>query len=110
MSQCPCCGQPLAPEAPLSVDLDRNVAIFQGNAINLTRQQAEILSVVVEKAPSVARYDTVISRVWGLREPDSARGILKVQQVYLNKRLAAWGLRVKSIYGEGIYLEQQAAA
>lgn len=99
-SVCPCCGSVAI--RPFLVDLGTNTVVMNEKASRLTRQQAEIVSVLAAAYPGSVATDSIIRRVYGfMPEPGDAPSCLKAQIHHARKRLAAdrLGLRIDTVAG-----------
>jgi DNA-binding response OmpR family regulator len=98
---CPCCKQPLPKVEGVAVSLDDNVAIVGGRPIQLTPKQAEILKVLIDRAPATATREHIVYRVWGLNEREATAKNLDVQMHNLRQRICREGIRIQTIWGRG---------
>lgn len=103
MNTCPCCGKPYV--SNLTVSLDTNEVAIDGTTIKLGAGEAEVLSVLVEKAPGVVPMNDMLNRIYGRTE----RGTPMTLQVYIcriNKKLKDFGFRVINKYRVGYRLAE----
>jgi DNA-binding response OmpR family regulator len=100
---CPTCGQPI-PEDGLIVDAQNGYVILGPRRVKLRGLQFHILKALAEVRPNILTYDRLISRVWGLNEPDDVRGSICVNLSKLRPKIAPLGIDVRTVYGEGLYL------
>lgn len=60
------------------------------------------MHVLVEKAPAFALVDTVVSRVWGLAEPEiGGTRALRTHISRLRRKLELWGFSIDVVTGLG---------
>lgn len=105
MNLCPCCRQPLPALDEISVNMTGNVLLYNGQCLKITRQEADLLEILVRRRPNTVLYDTIISGLWGLAEPQDAQNCLKVRITMLRKKLAPIGLGIKTEWGRGLRLD-----
>lgn len=99
--KCPCCGQRTVPTEKVRVDLDRNVLYFRGSEIALPTQLADLSFTLAAKMPEVVHHNTIVTRLWGLTEPQDARTQIGVQIYRLRRRLLAAGLGIANFKERG---------
>lgn len=87
LKDCPLCGHPLDTEGP-AVDLDNNLFLVGGMAIEVKPQQAEILSVICDAYPGVATFERILTRVTGYDYCDISPPTLRTQVSLLRKQIA----------------------
>lgn len=98
---CPTCGQPCRPGA-LRVDLDNNIVIRGERWAQLTRQQAEILSIIVDARPRTLMQEQILIRLCGWRDhPEHGENLIRVQIYRIKKRIEALGVQIVSVSGKG---------
>ncbi len=100
---CPTCGGHL-PNIDIKVDLNLNILVTNGCVTKLTAQEAEILSVLCDRALKVVRRESMVALVYGANEPDNAEGVLRVQICSLRKKLVRTDYEIDTIWGEGYRL------
>lgn len=100
LCRCPTCGAPYQAERPL-VDLERNLFICRQGQARVTPREAEVLSVIVEGFPRVVSVSRIVARVYGVLEPDSAVGCVRVIicRVRPSLRKLGWAIRTGSARG-----------
>lgn len=98
---CPTCGRPYEGEA--TVSLDTNTALVNGHAISLTASEAEVLHTLLT-TPGMVRMDRIISKVWGLGEPQNSARIVQVYISVLRKKLRGTGATIENTWGKGYTL------
>jgi DNA-binding response OmpR family regulator len=99
-SVCPCCGTALKNQQ-IRVDLNTNTFLFREHSVPLTRQQTEIMDVLVKAAPGVASFEALAFGVWGSQEPDDLRNSLKVVITNMRRKLAPRGVPVAIVAVQG---------
>jgi DNA-binding response OmpR family regulator len=102
--QCPCCGAPVERDRILvSIDT-RSVSVpWRSEPLLIKRglRLVEMLLIFAKNFERVVTFDKLISGLYGVREPDSARGALTVYVYHLGQQIAAIGLAIESVYGVG---------
>lgn len=88
-------------------DLTINTVSMQvmrnGELLNLTRKEYEILLLFVQNPDTVLSKSTIYERVWGGEYPDSTRTVeLHIQRM---KKKVGWDDRLRPVYGMGYRLE-----
>ena len=101
---CPCCGQRMPQQQTLIVDLNVNRAMYNGLAVYMRPQAAEILSILKEHYPRFVTIESLIILIWQDKEPDFAHKSLQVQVCLLRKQLKLLGWGIRTIYGGGYQL------
>lgn len=104
MNLCPHCGEPL--DAPgVIVRLETNTVHRNGKWVNVTPQQAEVLTPLA--SGRVVSQEHILERVYGARSdvPDGALVVLRQQVHFLGPKLRALGLLIRNIRGRGYILE-----
>ena len=75
----------------------------QGEVLNLTRQEYEILLLFVRNPGAVLSKSKIYERVWGGEYPDNTRTVeLHIQRM---KKKVGWDDRLRPVYGMGYRLE-----
>ena len=96
---CPTCRQPIAPLSLVEVDLDARIIRLGGVAIRVTPRQAEVFFVLkTDGAKGPVSTRQLISRVYGVAEPDTAAINVWGFICQLRKKLGGTGWRIAS-YG-----------
>lgn len=97
---CPLCGSSNIPPSGIAVHLQTNLAIVNGETIQLTPKQAEVLSLFC--GPVLKRYsrERIFARVWGM-DSEVDPHIVAATTHHLNKRLMPCGYRLRSQIGRG---------
>lgn len=102
---CPCCNQPVDTKRDLPlVDLNTNSLAYGDVRIHLTPQQTEFMAALVETAPGACSYDRLISRLWGVNEPDAPMITLKAVKWRLCRILCNIGFDIVTLPGVGMRL------
>ncbi len=88
-------------------DLEINTVSMQvtknGELLNLTRKEYEILLLFVQNPGAVLSKTTIYERIWGGEYPDNTRTVeLHIQRM---KKKAGWDEQLKPVYGIGYRLE-----
>ena len=68
--KCPCCGNECSID--LAVDLNTNTILIGEKKIKANPQQAELLTILLADWPRTVSYSSIISRIYGVNEPDAA--------------------------------------
>jgi len=97
-SHCPCCGGPITRRA-VAVDLNSNtIAVgWHPGPISLRPMETELAWLLVQAMPIAVRYSTLIERLWGAGECDSADIILRAHVSRLRKKIAPLELSISTI-------------
>ena len=99
-SNCPCCGAALQNQRA-TVDLNTNSFLFRGRAIRMRPREAELLSLLVDRAPTVVPHDSLIAALWGQAEPGCAEKNIQVQICRLRKYLKGTGASIVTTHDVG---------
>ena len=103
---CPCCKQPLKKTKLPIVDLNNNRILLDGAYAHVKPQQAELLSVLVDRFPATVSYETLAERMWGVTGPDNVKNALKVIRCQLCRVLRNFGFDIKCSESRGYRLER----
>lgn len=111
---CPTCGQPCE-AIGLRVDLDTNIVVRGDRWAQLTRQQAEILSIIADAGRRTVLQERILIRLCGWRDhPEHGETLIRVQIARIRKRIEPLGIEIVSVYGKGYRIvvpdEAEAAA
>tara|TARA_R100000306_G_C4324290_1_gene116823 strand:+ start:318 stop:665 length:348 start_codon:yes stop_codon:yes gene_type:complete len=99
---CPTCGAKLSPASlNLRVILEENVAIVQGERICLTAREAEVLSVLVDRAPRVASRDQIELEIYGGANDGPDSNCIDVMLSKLRSKLGVHGYIIENKWGRG---------
>ena len=105
MQHCPSCGQRLAMRAGPKVDLGTNTLFFDNLAIHLTPSEAELLSVLLEHAPSVVSWDQLRIGIWGFQDgPENPDACIRTWIYNLQPRLKSADMQIIRHWGRGFSL------
>lgn len=99
-AECPCCGARLNSRRA-KVDLDTNTLLIRGLGARLQPTEAELLSVLLRRAPGLVSHDGIITSVWGAAETRNASNMVKTYVCSLNKKLRPLGARIENIFDRG---------
>lgn len=99
-SNCPCCGAALQNQRAI-VDLNTNSFVFRGRAIRMRPREAELLSLLVARAPAIVTHDSLIAALWGQAEPGCAEKNIQVQICRLRKYLKGTGASILTTHDVG---------
>lgn len=109
-SLCPTCGKDI-PLTELRVDLNTNIAAGNGRTVKLTRQQAEILHMLIAAAPRVVSGAALIAGLYGcINEPPGAKSGVKTQISKLRASLSELGATINNTQGVGYIIAARDAA
>lgn len=99
---CPTCGNDI-PLTELRVDLNTNIATGNGRSVKLTRQQAEILHMLIAAAPRAVSGAALITGLYGrINEPPlGAKSGVKSQISKLRASLSELGATINTTHGVG---------
>ena len=101
---CPTCGAGLKNQQ-MQVDLDTNTFLIRGQCVYLRAKEAELLSVLVDRAPAVVTHGTLTERLWGASEPGDARKNIEVHVCRLRRALAPVGCSIINVFDTGYKFE-----
>lgn len=101
---CPTCGAGLKSQQ-IQVDLDTNTLLIRGQCVYLRAKEAELLSVLVRRAPGVVTCDTLVARLWGVNEPIDAKKNIEVHICRLRRALKPVGAAIINIFNVGYRFE-----
>ncbi|WP_208280401.1 response regulator [Massilia oculi] len=88
----------------LEVDVDQHVATVDGTRIDLTRRELAILAALILRAGQVVVKRRLAQQI-GSWEDEVSIGTVEVYIHRLRKRLAPFGIEIKTIHGLGYLLE-----
>lgn len=77
-------------------DYDRNVIFFKGDVIHLSPHEADILQVLLNNRARPTPIGTLIQRVYGACEPDSAATSIRVAVHSLRKKIEVTGMEIRA--------------
>jgi DNA-binding winged helix-turn-helix (wHTH) protein len=77
-------------------DYDRNVIFFRGTVIHLSPHEADILQVLLSNRVRPTPIGTLIQRVYGACEPDSAATSIRVAVHSLRKKIEVTGMEIRA--------------
>jgi DNA-binding winged helix-turn-helix (wHTH) protein len=77
-------------------DYDHNVVFFNGKVIHLSPHEADILQVLLNNRARVTPLAVLIQKVYGLDEPETAAGSLRVTIHSLRKKMHETGIKIRS--------------
>lgn len=102
--KCPCCGQETTLD--LVVSVDTNTVTHCGQSIKLQPRHTELVQVLAESAPKIVRLSVIISRVWGVSEPEHADRCVYVAVSKLRPKLATIKLEIVGYEKRGYVLRR----
>jgi two-component system OmpR family response regulator len=103
--KCPCCGTEMESKGKPVVCLNTNKLSVAGTTIQLTGRQAEVISLLVEAMPAPVSHERMIARVYGADPILDADATLKQYVSQIRKKVACFGLQIRTIHGSGYALE-----
>lgn len=77
-------------------DYNHNVVYFAGKVIHLSPHEADILQVLLNNRARTTPLGTLIQRVYGSSEPDTAAVSIRVSVHSLRKKLCDTGIKIKA--------------
>ena len=77
-------------------DYDRNAIFFQSKLIRLSPHEADILHLLLLNRSRVVPLGTLIERVYGATEPETAPVSIRVAVHSLRKKLAKTGVKIRA--------------
>lgn len=102
---CPLCKNHFVVDMPV-VSLETNYLLIDGMAIHVAGQVAEVMSILVDRFPSMVTTEQMMMRLYGARpEQPETDGILGVLVHRLRKAIAGSRLKVINEYATGFRLE-----
>jgi DNA-binding response OmpR family regulator len=104
VTKCPCCGQE-TPSERLLVNLDTNIAAYDGIEIEIRPPQAaELVYILAEAWPKTASLFKISQAIWGMHEPEGAVASIRVHVSMARKQLERLGFGIEAIVGRGYRL------
>jgi len=97
-------GLHLLTHGPLELDIEQHVASIDGVRLDLTRRELAILAVLVQRVGQVVVKRRLAQQI-GSWEDEVSIGTVEVYIHRLRKRLAGFGIEIKTIHGLGYLLE-----
>jgi DNA-binding winged helix-turn-helix (wHTH) protein len=76
-------------------DYNRNVIFDHGNVIRLAPHEADILKTLLDNRGRPTPMSALISKVYGIREPDAAAISIRVAIHSLRKKIKATGMQIR---------------
>lgn len=101
---CPTCKQLWSGVSCPRVSLDDNTFIANGSVVALTATEAELLYLLVTRAPNVLRLDTIISSLWPRDEPNDPEGEVRVLVHKIRNKIASTHWSIDTVWGRGYRL------
>jgi len=93
----------------IAVDVDKHIVTADGGRIDLTRREMAILTVLILRVGNVVVKRRLAQQI-GSWEDEVSIGTVEVYIHRLRKRLAPFGVQIKTIHGLGYLLEEPDAA
>jgi len=92
---------------PLALDPDRHTVSCDGQPVELTHREFDLLKILMENKGIVLSRNTLIERVWGL-ECEAEYNNLEVYVSFLRKKMTFIGAkeRIRAVRGLGYVLEE----
>jgi len=84
------------PQANFEFDYSRNAVHFQSRTIRLSPHEADILHLLLMNRSRVVPLDTLIGRVYGASEPETAPVSIRVAVHSLRRKLAETGIKIQA--------------
>jgi DNA-binding response OmpR family regulator len=79
------------------------------DVVQLTKMQTAAMDFLVQRMPSPALHDAMVSRLWNEQdEPEYPMDVLKVHIANLRKRIVPLGLTIKCSPDHGYFLQRVA--
>jgi DNA-binding response OmpR family regulator len=91
---------PALTAGPLVVDVAQHVVSVDGQAVDLTPKEFDLLTLLVRNAGRAFSRDYLIEKVWGYDAAGSDRTV-DTHVLRLRKKLGAVGDRVETVWGVG---------
>jgi hypothetical protein len=85
-----------APHPRFEFDYDRNAVFFESTVIRLSPHESDILHLLLINRARVVPLSTLIERVYGGNEPETAPVSIRVAVYSLRKKLAPTGIRIRA--------------
>jgi DNA-binding winged helix-turn-helix (wHTH) protein len=77
-------------------DYNRNAVFFRSKVIHLSPHEADILHLLLLNRSRVTPLSTLIERVYGMTEPETAPVSIRVAVHSLRKKLAETGIKIRA--------------
>lgn len=84
------------PHQRFEFDYNRNAIFFQSKLIKLSPHEADILHLLLLNRSRVVPLGTLIERVYGATEPETAPVSIRVAVHSLRKKLAETGIKIRA--------------
>ncbi len=95
---CPSCGQLLPLDgARVWTDLNSNDVVVDGDRIRLTARQCELVSALMDAAPSVVSRGGLMDMIYGHMGDEPFEEILGVMICKIRQKLAGTALRIETV-------------
>jgi DNA-binding winged helix-turn-helix (wHTH) protein len=85
-----------APRPGFEFDYDRNAVFFESKVIHLSPHESDILHLLLMNRARVVPLGTLIERIYGANEPETAPVSIRVAVYSLRKKLAETGIRIRA--------------
>jgi DNA-binding winged helix-turn-helix (wHTH) protein len=85
-----------APHQRFEFDYNRNAVFFESKVIHLSPHESDILHLLLMNRARVVPLGTMIERVYGAGEPETAPVSIRVAVHSLRKKLADTGIRIRA--------------
>lgn len=85
-----------APHRQFEFDYNRNAVFFESKVIHLSPHESDILHLLLMNRARVVPLGTMIERVYGASEPETAPVSIRVAVHSLRKKLAETGIRIRA--------------
>ncbi len=88
-------------DAHLKVDFESRVARLDGNSMQMTRKEYELLALLVQNATEIVPRETLLLRIWGY-SPQIRTRTLDVHVRRLRRKLGPYAEQyIETIFGVG---------
>lgn len=108
--KCPCCGSDLANADRPLISLATNRLMAGGEIIQLTKTEAELVSVLTNAMPLGVDRERIFANLWGANPIEDPHRSLQVYVHKLRKKLKPAGLGIRTMWGTGYALEYRKAS
>ena len=91
---------PVLTAGPLSIDLGQHVVLLEGETVELTPKEFDLLALLVQNAGRAFARDYLLEKVWGYDYAGFDRTV-DTHVLRLRKKLGDFGDRIETVWGVG---------
>jgi DNA-binding response OmpR family regulator len=100
---------PVLEQGPLRVDLGEHVASLEGQAVDLTPKEFDLLAMLVQNPGRAFARDFLLDKVWGYEYSGIDTRTVDTHVLRLRKKLGPVGDRIETVWGVGYRFARTAA-